>query len=55
MLTDPFKALVNNPFKEKFYGTQKKKKNRFFNLSSKLRKSRYGWNSQPNAVSTPAW
>ena len=29
MLTDPFKALVNNPFKEKFYGTQKKKKKPF--------------------------
>ena len=28
----------------------KKKKILFFNLSSKLRKSRYGWNSQPNAV-----
>ena len=49
MLTDALRALVNNPFKEKLYGIQKKKI-LFFNLSSKLRKSRYGWNSQPNAV-----
>ena len=33
---------------------KKKKKILFFNLSSKLRKSRYGWNSQPNAVKYPS-
>ena len=54
MLTDALRALVNNPFKEKLYGIQKKKKILFFNLSSKLRKSRYGWNSQPNAVKYPS-
>ena len=62
MLTDALRALFNNPFKEKFYETQKKKKKqqhqqqqqRIFNLSSKLRKSRYGWNSQPNAVKYPS-
>ena len=30
MLTDALRALVNNPFKEKLYGTQKKKK--YFSL-----------------------
>ena len=55
MLRDALRALVNNPFKEKLYGTQKKKIIiLFFNLPSKLRKSRYGWNSQPNAVKYPS-
>ena len=29
MLTDALRALVNNLFKEKLYGTQKKTKNTF--------------------------
>ena len=40
--------------KKNFMKLKKKKKILFFNLSSKLRKSRYGWNSQPNAVKYPS-
>ena len=40
--------------KKNFMKIKKKKKILFFNLSSKLRKSRYGWNSQPNAVKYPS-
>ena len=30
MLTNAFRALINNPFKESFYGKRKKKKKLMF-------------------------
>ena len=40
--------------KKKKKQQHQQKQQRIFNLSSKLRKSRYGWNSQPNADKYPS-
>ena len=56
MLTDALRALVNNPFKEKLYETQKKKK-KYFSLICHQNWENLDMGGIVNQMqsSTPAW